>query len=185
MQMGSISPVFGGYLLLGRELGNGKHLKLKEKCRNLSAAVKALIRENQLPFPAQLWDRDFASPSVFNFLAAAWTELRKPNTFPHMITGPFPGVSMETSCFLKYLLLPLVEETQTADFPMTSSSLWTGCLLIDPPDQGLSHTPAWQLLCYRLKQQLNSKSHHRTQAWTMKSPKSSFCSSPGLGEAMG
>lgn len=64
-----------GLFPFGKGTGQWKASKtVKEKCSNLNAAVKVLIREKQLPLPAQLWDRGFASPSAFNFLAAVWTE---------------------------------------------------------------------------------------------------------------
>lgn len=44
-----------------------------------------------------------------------------------------------------------MEESQTANFPLTSSPLWMGYLLIDPPDQGLPLTLAWQFLLLQVK----------------------------------
>lgn len=93
--------------------------------------------------------------------------------FSHRISGPFGGVSVETQLLLKVSAPSPSGRDSSRTFPPDQFSLWMGCLLADPPDEGLSLDPAWQLLCYTVKQQLNSKSHRGTQAlgtWTIKSP---------------
>lgn len=80
---------------------------------------------------------------------------------------------METQLLLKISAPSPSGGDSSSAFPPDQFSLWMGCLLTDPPDEGLSLDPAWQLLCYMIKQQLNSKSHEGRQAlgtWTVKSP---------------
>lgn len=95
-----------------------------------------------LPTPAQLWLGDFASPAAFNFLAAVWINTIAP--FPHVITGPFPGVSMETQLLLKISAPPFSKrdsnsqlspdqlsplDGQFACFPTDSRALPSFCLV--------------------------------------------------------
>jgi len=147
-----------------------------------------LIRERN--FPSQLNCGTGVLYRLQHLTSRQLFGLNKKTPFPHVITGPFPGVSMETQLLLK--ISSSSSGRDSANFLLTSSSLWMGCLPIDPPDQGLSLTPPWHLHCYALKQQKAITGHKHWKPGSWRAPisqdtktRSYFHSSPALGEAMG